>query len=474
MTAAQGARWQRWGQSPLSAHRPAMRSVAFVPLVLLLAACASTNPAALLRDVRGDTRARTGADLQLHAGAGEALLQRPLTADGAVQLALANNRHLRATLEGLGIAQAEHALALTPANPTLAASWRFPSGGGKGNPEFGLTQEILGLLVHSQRKKIARSQLDQERRRITREITDLALETREAFYTLQAEEQLLGRLRAVAEVQSAASELSKRLHDAGNISDLEFREQQSGALELELEIRQAQARIVSLREKLHRLMGVNGAARWTIVPSLPGLPASEPGLASLLERGLAQRLDLAIARDRLLQAGEAHTLKRRTRHLPGLNVGFNTERESDGTQLSGPTLDLELPLFPRGRAELAKLSAEARQAGEEAAAIESDIRSEVREAHGAMLAARGAAEFAGRRLLPSQQEILRETLLHYNAMQKSNFELLAAKERELRAERRAVETLRDYWLARVTLERAVGGRVEGRVQPASVRSVPRP
>jgi cobalt-zinc-cadmium efflux system outer membrane protein len=50
--------------------------------------------------------------------------------------------------------------------------------------------------------------------------------------------------------------------------------------------------------------------------------------------------------------------------------------------------------------------------------------------------------------------------LQYNAMQKGNFELLAAKEREQNSEQTSVEALRDYWTARVQLERAVGGQLE--------------
>ena len=38
-------------------------------------------------------------------------------------------------------------------------------------------------------------------------------------------------------------------------------------------------------------------------------------------------------------------------------------------------------------------------------------------------------------------------------MQKSSYELLAAKEREQMSERGYVEALRDYWIARVGLER---------------------
>lgn len=159
-------------------------------------------------------------------------------------------------------------------------------------------------------------------------------------------------------------------------------------------------------------------------------------------------------------------MKRKTRLIPGLKLGVGTERDPDGTQLTGPTADFEIPLFNRGGVEGAKLAAGKRQASEEVAALENDIRSQVREAHAALVNARDAAEFARSRLLPNQQEILREMLLQYNAMQKSNFELLAAKEREVRAERGAVESLRDYWLARVGLERAVGGRIDGKSTPA--------
>ena len=56
-----------------------------------------------------------------------------------------------------------------------------------------------------------------------------------------------------------------------------------------------------------------------------------------------------------------------------------------------------------------------------------NVRSEVREARDALISARDAAEYYEKVLLPQRQRVLRETLLHYNAMQKSSYELLAAK-----------------------------------------------
>ncbi len=432
--------------------------------IIILSSCVSSDSRPLLKQVRSDARQRTGADLALANDMSTALLRKPLTADSAAQIALANNRHLRATLEELGISQAEFALAVTPQNPSLAVSARFTSPGGRSNSEFGLTQEILDLLLISPRKKIAQRQLDQARLRVTNAVTDLNFEAREAFFMLQGDEYLLQRLKAVGEVQNTATDLAKRLQEAGNINDLDLKMQQTGSLEIELEIKKAASQVQSRHEKLNRIMGTSGT-NWRVSPQLPELPGGDPSRSKLEQLALSQRLDLAMARSKVAQSEAALNLKKKTRLIPGLKLGVDTERDADGTHLTGPTADIEIPLFNRGRAEVAKLSAGNRQAAEEAAALENDVRSQVREAHAALVAARSAAEFAKTKLLPNQQDILRETLLHYNAMQKSNFELLTAKEREVRAERSAVETLRDYWLAHVALERAVGGRLDASVKP---------
>jgi cobalt-zinc-cadmium efflux system outer membrane protein len=50
--------------------------------------------------------------------------------------------------------------------------------------------------------------------------------------------------------------------------------------------------------------------------------------------------------------------------------------------------------------------------------------------------------------------------VQYNAMLMGTYDLLQAKDRELDAQRGAVEATRDYWIARAELERAVGGSFE--------------
>ena len=62
-------------------------------------------------------------------------------------------------------------------------------------------------------------------------------------------------------------------------------------------------------------------------------------------------------------------------------------------------------------------------------------------------------------LLPLRERIINETLLHYNAMQLGVFELVLARERQIRAAVAYVEALRDYWLVRTQLDQMLNGRL---------------
>jgi len=61
--------------------------------------------------------------------------------------------------------------------------------------------------------------------------------------------------------------------------------------------------------------------------------------------------------------------------------------------------------------------------------------------------------------LREREKILELALRHYNAMLKSPFDLLLAKQNEISAERGYIDAVREYWIARADLERAVGGRL---------------
>ena len=438
-------------------------------LPLAFAGCTSTNPKAAFDDVGNTVNARTGAHVAWMrdgegkelAGAVATLLETNLNAQSAVAVALLNNRSLQAEFEEIGISQAELAQASRLKNPVIAGSWRLPDRPpGVANVEYSAAGDFLDLLLLPARKKIAARALEQTKLRVAHEVLRLASEVQSAFYTLQAREQFVKRLSGTVEINEAAADLSKRQSEAGNINDLELFNQQAAYSQSRLDLAQATSQSRADRERVNRLLGLWGRqTSWKAEEGLPALPEKELPLENLESLAVNQRLDLAAARNQAQSVASALQLKSNTRFLPAVTVGVSTEKDTSGQRVTGPNLTLELPLFDQGQPALARLAAQYRQAQRNFEALAVNVRSEVREARDALIAARDAAEYYEKVLLPQRQRVLRETLLHYNAMQKSSYELLAAKEREQIAERGYVEALRDYWIARAELEKAVGGKL---------------
>ena len=388
------------------------------------------------------------------------LLAKSLTADSAARVAILNNRQLQATFENVGIAQADLIEAGLLENPTLFGSARFPSRGGGSNLETSLTQGFLDLLMMPLRKRMAAEELQRTRMEVTDAAVETAAETKIAFYTLQADLQLLSRLKLITSADQAALDLSQRLHDAGNITDLSLLNEQATYSEARMEVAKANADIEADREKLNRLMGLWGPeTSWTVADQLPEIPGSEISTDQLESLALNQRSDLAASRYELAALATALSTTRTYRYLGVLEVGANIEKETDGTTLTGPEFSVSLPIFNQGQGKIAKLEAQQRQAEKRFEGKAADIRSEVREARGRLLANRDAALYYRSNLLPERLKIRNQTLLQYNAMQIGASELLMARKSQADTEREYIQSWRDYWISRSELERAVGGNL---------------
>src|SRR5678816_3095809 len=121
---------------------------------------------------------------------------------------------------------------------------------------------------------------------------------------------------------------------------------------------------------------------------------SETSLQRLESRAVAQRLGLQAARMQLDLIGQSLALRTRTRYIPAeIKTGVDSEKETDGARVTGPTLDLELPIFNQGQGEIAKLTAQYRQAQRELEAMAINAQSEVREARDQMIAARDLTSY---------------------------------------------------------------------------------
>jgi cobalt-zinc-cadmium efflux system outer membrane protein len=324
-----------------------------------------------------------------------------------------------------------------------------------------VAEDFLDVFFLPARKKIAQSQFHQSQSRVTHEVLLLAGQTREAFYRFQSAQKVVELRKTAAEAAADASAASKALHDAGNITDLEWFSQQTQEARTKAEWVAAQAEADDARERVNELMGISGPRlSWTAGSDLPPLPPKDPLLTDLETLAVDQRMDLAAAREQVATQGQVLGLTRQTSLLGGLELGAQAERETDGQWRIGPDLNVNVPIFDQGQAAVARAFAEFGQSRRRYEALEADVRSQVRRAAQRVRNARVRADDYEKQVLPLQRKLVRQMQLEYNSMLTGVFALLQARRDEIDAGREYIESLRDYWIARVELEQAVGGRLK--------------
>ena len=446
--------------------------------LVLLALSGSSLRAEAFRKVQEEVSERTGVDVRWEkemasreqtSAIVQKLLKKPLTVPSAVQIALLNNRGLQVTFEQVGIAQADVIEAVTVPNPSVDFEVQFPLVAGTLNRYAWLVaQEFVQILMIPLKKKISEEQLEAVELRVAHQILDLVEKVKAAFFMVQAEQQLISRLKLIQNTNSASLELGQKQYKAGNITDLALLQLQASYSQGRLDIAKAETDLRDKREELTRLLGLWGSQTgWQIQGDIMPIPDSEFSVKALESLAVAQRLDLRAAHRDLTSIVTALGLTRIYRWVPVLEFGFAGERDIEGALNMGPSFRLEIPIFNQGQSRLARAAAELRRAENRLASLAVEIRSETRELRDRLISLREMAKFYHDDLLPTRIKIVNKALLEYNAMQLSPYELFLAKSQELEAERNYIDALRDYWITRAKLERTVGGKLTPR-NPTSV------
>jgi cobalt-zinc-cadmium efflux system outer membrane protein len=460
-----------------------------VPLCasILFSGCASLDPSPDFEAVRAIVAERVTGDVAWDRERAaaleidqrvERLLAEELTTESAVQVALYRNRALQAALAEIGIARAELVQAGLLQNPVLSADVRFAVGAAGTGADLALVQEFLSILQIPLRKRVAEAERDATVFAVGAAIFELATAVREAFYDAQGAEQMVELGRTAAEATSLSADVARRQHEAGNLTDLDYANEQALDADAALALSDAEVEILVKRERLTALLGLSGdETRWSIARRLPALPPTERDASGLESLAVSKRLDLAEASQRIQASAQAVALVRFYGLLPEASAGVASEREpdEDGLWSVGPSIELPIPLFDQRQARLAAARARQRQREESFAALAVEVRSEVRLAWAHLDAARSRATYYEKVVLPLRRKILGETQREYNAMQVGVYQLLAAKRGEIEAGRGYIESLRDYWRGRVALERALGTGLpleDGTPVPSSVPEEP--
>ena len=200
-------------------------------------------------------------------------------------------------------------------------------------------------------------------------------------------------------------------------------------------------------------------SQWTALDRLSLPVKQEDETENLIAIAREKNLQLLAARQQVLVMQASLKSSQRWRWFGATGVGYEREKDADGTRLSGPSLELELPIFNQGQAKMARSQALLAEAQARLREAELSIENSIRTNANTVRAHSEATTIFRDSLIPQREMVLARSQQEQNFMLIGVFELIQAKAKEYDAYQGYLEAVRDYWQARVELTRSVGERL---------------
>ena len=387
-------------------------------------------------------------------------LAQPLTSEVAVRVAMVRSPRLQQIYGELGVAHADILSAVQVANPRLGVSSLALQNGPGSQFILGLAAPLVDLIALPSRTRLARLEQDRARLRIAGAVLTVSLDVESAWYRYTGAEQVAGMRGAVADALKTSADLAQRFFDAGNITELQLNRELAAASSAHIAASRSLVDAKLARLDLNTLMGLRSSeTAWTSAAVLPLPVEHEDDPALLRQTASVSSLDLLAARKEATIFASSARTTRALRLLGGTTVGFDREREVDGSVIRGPTLDLEVPIFNQGGARVARADAQLRIAKAKLALIELSTDNAIDLAAERVRVLSDIVRIHREALVPQREIVAARSQDEENYALIGEFEVLMAKTQEYDAYQGFLEAVRDYWLARVELTRLVGSRL---------------
>lgn len=387
----------------------------------------------------------------------DAALDKPLTAEDAVRIALLNNPGLQSEYAQLGFAAADLIAAGLPANPGFTfAKLRY---GSEREIDRTFTFDVIGLITAPLRYGVASRQFESTQYAIAERAVRVAADARKAWVRAVAAQQSLLYYVQARQAADAGAELGQRMEKAGNWPRLTALREKAFYTDALNGFARARATALSTREGLARLMGIDDPSRIQLPERLPDLPAALRDTTDAERVALDERLDVRAAKLRLDATARDLGLTKVTRVVNVLDLGYQNNSFSEngvgGPKQQGFQVSVEIPLFDFGTARVTRAEAIYRQSAallqQTVIGAKSDVRLRVATARDSLEVARHYRN----EVVPLRKAISDEMTLRYNGMLNSVFELLADAREQMNAVAATIDAERDYWLADADLQFAL-------------------
>ena len=385
------------------------------------------------------------------------LTSAPLSAESAIRIALINNPQLQASYANLGFAAADVYEAGRVRNPILSGAFLDTNAAGERDQvTYGLVVSFTDLITLPARTRLSRGAFAAMKQQVGADVLGVAAAAEKAYYEYVGAQQVAALRAQIANAGELSARLAQRFFDAGNLAPRELAMERAAASEARLNALEATNAAFAARTALATVLGLSVGEPWTAPAALRLPVATEDDLDALLALARDSRLDLAAARTNADVMADRRGVVNWTRWLGDLDVGAERERDTDGSRLSGPTVDWEVPIFNQHRDALLRADAELQIAVSDVRRVSLDVDNSVRLAYAALQNARARIDEYRTTLIPQRIETVARAQEELNFMLIGVFELIALKQDEYDAYQGYLEAIRDYWLARAELALAVG------------------
>jgi cobalt-zinc-cadmium efflux system outer membrane protein len=388
------------------------------------------------------------------------LLTDGLSREDAVRIAFMNNRQLQSAFEAVGIFKSDLIQAGLLSNPSLDVLFRIPSGAGR------ISIEATGLFSFSDlwqipfRKKVAAARTEAailHTGQITIETAAEAKRSYDAVYYLSIHEKETKVI--LKKFQEISDQVTLR-KSFGFVSDQEVYLFKIMVFEAELEVARIQNELALGRAKLNRVMGLKPSQvnYELVLKEEHEWPANFPDLDTAIRHALDHRLEMQMAKFRILQGEKMLELERKYvfKHI---GLGASYEKDFEGTKGFGPALDIQIPLFDQNQAQIAKAQYKIRQERKNFQALKGQIQEEVEKDLEQIHLFQTRKQSFKEKIIPLRQKVLEYAEKWVHAMQLNRLYLLEAQRGLLQSNREYLEVIKEYQHALVDLELHLGGKL---------------
>lgn len=396
----------------------------------------------------------------------------------AVLLALERNRSLIAARLQMDEAEVQRVVAGLYDNPEVSYSIANLVLG-DGNPQeqnlhptffeqriqnVELSQTLDVWFKRSARRAAADAGIEVARLQVQDAVREVSFTVRSAFADVLREQWEAALAREARERYDETVTLSRKRHDAGEISEAELRKIELEKLKYVNGEINADNELLVARGRLALLLAYPDASLLPAKLDEDNLSRAVPDLNRLTAQAQAQRPDVLAAQAQVKQASLALRAEERNA-LPDLTLGVGYARSlfqisGDNPHSLGLSASMPIPLFDRNQEGVGMATVNQRRADNAVVALDLEVRQQVSAAVRSLGRSRAMLDIFETEMLQRAESALAVAEKSYKAGAVSLLEILEAQRTYLETRATYLETLYDWRQALVDVAYATGSELQ--------------